>query len=1468
MTKSRAIACRRNAAWLVLLFVVPVGCSSEVSPDDSEFREDFDVEVSLRPGDGEVNLPTLEPPLSAEETRTLRDAFSWESTNEIPEADSSGRPALYYALVYLQSLDDVELLDLTGVHHSGIPLFEEERERWRGQTGFFTFEGDGEGVFRFAIIPGFFFNAMRQAALDGEQVFRAVVFRTAPDRVSLADGSLSYEALRAEGFSYGGGLQEPTEAAGPAQGTVGRQTQPFLTEIVRAFGNAVEEVVKTTRDAFGELDEAAAGSAIVLVSFRPLNTDDGFEDGSWMRRAWGDDNRGNDVPTLGAPMWIRGAVVEAHKGASLSRARLQGWGIARLQVPKGRQTICLELANDASEITALLTELTLCTFEGEDGSEDFNFDFQSDMSLVLDVEDARVNMFAQFQDSHDYMRWVAGREPRQARVSVGTGADFVGEVNGQRAVAFCMGDPRSPLGLIIPLIVPEILVVRSADIVMPALGGQSANSRGVPTHEYGHHVLCDLMIDNNIAKFAEAWTNVIINIFGDQNPDAESDMLYSNEAWADFFTLQVVGGTNYPTLPHAESTGGIGYCPVAPPGCSTDDPECSRICGTEPSCAQDCAEDNVGGGARANQDYTGAGDTPYQEQIAKVVTLFHDAFDGPTRAGEGGLLPPSPGAAFNRETGGRFGEPVRASTEAVQPSGARGDEPIVLPGTAILRFVSILFDQWATISEENFYNALALTVLDHGYSTNETCELFALHVESGDCTDVLHPSVLSGEDLVPGPVLNFTVATDTETQDVTFSWQRNSAFATGFELVLTPETGPARTIPFDNAEVVTHVEENLLGDTMYTASVVTINGTNRSEPVTQELVTLADPVEAVSVTPDRGRIGVTWTPPSSGRLRAYELWELEPEERLLTVTTDTSFSVPGLSDAFEYRFGVRTLNRNDEAGRFVSSALVRPLPSLVVYVAVSGDDGAPDAGSITTPFAHLGPALQRAANIDADLIRILEGVYEETGPLLMGSSIRIEGGYQLNGGAWETGGELTRIEVTGTQTGLLAPQTQWFNVRGQGADAAVAVAGGLDVSLIDVEIAAVGAEDILPRTRCTAVIQVAGSRLALERTTVRMERPSSTLACVGGVFAVPGIGLDPRVSVFDSIVEGYGPPALSAVPDGMELGGLVVQGADTLVVERSVTAGLNAPSLSFLPGDLSAVGLATRAVDVIQLRQSDFLAVGEPRNLRVLGAGLLAGAELEATVSIAADDSVFRTPTGGTTNNALDVKSSSGGLGTVNLVHITAVAGEDWDLSQPSEEPFAGAALRLAGSVDVLHVVNSILSFAGGASDASSVRYTGVDISDRDVLPSEFAFQGNIVSTPSFQWRPNAEGALVYCLPGTNEFANAYTQSDLQGGIGYTCGGEVPDTSLWNTGSNLALTEAPDPSRGDLGPGLPWCAAFGIDGNEDGVPSAALPELPSPPLGASGVTLGSLPYVVQAPRDRGGTLRDPNRREAAGAWLP
>ena len=207
----------------------------------------------------------------------------------------------------------------------------------------------------------------------------------------------------------------------------------------------------------------------------------------------------------------------------------------------------------------------------------------------------------------------------------------------------------------------------------------------------------------------------------------------------------------------------MSYCPVAQPACPADNPDtpdsedlCASACtGGAPGCGQDCAEDNVGSVPGATSDYEVGGATDralFNRNIARLVTIFHDAFDGVHGFPPEGLLNPSPGAAFNR-VGGTFGSPERAVTNA-------NDEPIALPGSALVDFFSNLFDQWATVSEPNFLNALALTMFDHGYDANEVCELFAAHTLTGDGSDLRHPSILIGDDLVPGPVWNFTVERD------------------------------------------------------------------------------------------------------------------------------------------------------------------------------------------------------------------------------------------------------------------------------------------------------------------------------------------------------------------------------------------------------------------------------------------------------------------------------------------------------------------------------------------------------------------------------------------------------------------------------------------------------------------------------------------------------------------------------------
>ena len=107
------------------------------------------------------SLPYLEPPLTVEQTRDLRAGFDWASTVPLSETDADGNPALYYAMVYVTDREQLELLELLSIPSQTLPLFAEERTQWAGRVGVLHNRGDYEGLFRFAVVPGLLYNALR-----------------------------------------------------------------------------------------------------------------------------------------------------------------------------------------------------------------------------------------------------------------------------------------------------------------------------------------------------------------------------------------------------------------------------------------------------------------------------------------------------------------------------------------------------------------------------------------------------------------------------------------------------------------------------------------------------------------------------------------------------------------------------------------------------------------------------------------------------------------------------------------------------------------------------------------------------------------------------------------------------------------------------------------------------------------------------------------------------------------------------------------------------------------------------------------------------------------------------------------------------------------------------------------------------------------------------------------------------------
>src|SRR5262249_12691615 len=112
-----------------------------------------------------------------------------------------------------------------------------------------------------------------------------------------------------------------------------------------------------------------------------------------------------------------------------------------------------------------------------------------------------------------------------------------------------------------------------------------------PVHEYGHAVMCEMLMRQGLDAFEFAWTDLIIAT-RNQTPDNQASILA--EAWADFITAQVLGGTNYFATTDSKPSKSVNYCPAG----------------------GECLEENFVQGST------------FETQVRRVASLLEDAFDG------------------------------------------------------------------------------------------------------------------------------------------------------------------------------------------------------------------------------------------------------------------------------------------------------------------------------------------------------------------------------------------------------------------------------------------------------------------------------------------------------------------------------------------------------------------------------------------------------------------------------------------------------------------------------------------------------------------------------------------------------------------------------------------------------------------------------------------------------------------------
>ncbi len=683
-------------------------------------------------------LPELPEPLSAAQTQTLRQSFSWANTQAVAELDAKGRPNLYYALVYIESRDQLGFLDQLQIHHDFLPIFE-GLDRWRGLTGVFTHHGDGTGVYTFAVMTGSQYNFIRQAALSGKVAFNAINFRAIPAAFLNPDGvTLAYQALANIGFRYrgldpatarqqaplapvlcsidfDGGVRDVIQEGASIYHDVGNAVESFIGDlwgdVVSTEHIGVHLHLLNTDPTFNTPDPASAASGVV----RSVN---GSE--TPILQAWGAEAKTPIVPA-GMTLELRGVHVPQYSTATLDATGFAGPLTAVAGTDVG---LCLLPKNDAANIIDFITTAEMCDF----GPYSFS-DSTPPQKKALDLKlvDDYTNVFAQMTDGRNFSRSVVGLSPSAADVLVGhyanmlpnpitpcfTRANPAASTMATLLSAFAALENPSDAAALVSL----GSCIFETDMVVPSESGY-ARSRGVASHEYGHWALCNMLSSGDLAS---AYNAAILETVSPVPPVevlGECDQACGNEGFADFYADQLVGGANeFEYNGMIDDVSGYQLDLSSPTGFGT-----GVLMSYCPSTAVDCFDDSVGGQGQAS-----AHQDPRHTDRARMTSTLHDFVDGHVDVFQN-----------DTATNGNYWEntnPGGLSTLVSDPrdSGQFGDEQVQLPGSAIAD--GIRNRRGISLDQDAIFGGMADAAYAHGSNWCDLCRLFATHQPNNPCVE-------------------------------------------------------------------------------------------------------------------------------------------------------------------------------------------------------------------------------------------------------------------------------------------------------------------------------------------------------------------------------------------------------------------------------------------------------------------------------------------------------------------------------------------------------------------------------------------------------------------------------------------------------------------------------------------------------------------------------------------------------------
>jgi hypothetical protein len=622
-------------------------------------------------------------PLDEEMDEVLR-LFDWRDTRALDEGTPED-PSLYYMNVLIDDAAGVAGLRDGGIHVRSMPVFPEEMADW-SENETLAVQGDTLlGRWLYAVVPGVLFNEVRIRALEqisrGEEPgIRAMVFRRVPVQAARAlpldDHRVSLVYLAERGFEY----------ASPDEGTcaAGEECPLFFGWLAKKLGGwtaeALEDVYEKVREGFAQVAKLWNDEVTVTLELHALNTDPAFGTGTPMTSAW--DGRRLPLPGVG---------VHVRQGVAMFSGTTDAAGRVTLTLFDDKEgQICIDLSNDTAKLTELLTDKTICPGKIADfGDRSF---------WEIGVGHRYANVLAAMSDADAWVKNAIGYDMPKLTVLVGWLADWLTVDN--RSMTPCLG--RAPhdtsyLGeILFNFVVPYSGTI--ADFLYAVDIGISRpddSSRGVAVHEYGHAVLCQMMLSASYDLFKDGWSDVVLAA---ANQSADNEPAYLNEAFADFLSAQIVGGTSYfPTQSDTKSM----EMKYAVPGSQGLD--------------RDYDEGDLSGLGTGEQGR-------FQAQVRRVASLLHDAFDN--------------GVGMNDGTHWQ-GSPL--TRVAANDSDLR-DDLVGLPLTALRDVIERTAGIGHVLREHTLLGALAGEMEDAGYSEGTVCGLFARHSSDNRCPDYVSES--------------------------------------------------------------------------------------------------------------------------------------------------------------------------------------------------------------------------------------------------------------------------------------------------------------------------------------------------------------------------------------------------------------------------------------------------------------------------------------------------------------------------------------------------------------------------------------------------------------------------------------------------------------------------------------------------------------------------------------------------------